>query len=110
MEGQRLDALSRVLASGPSRRAVLGGVAAAVTARRLAIPAAAVAGEDGWVENEALGGLCRLPRFPCANDGQCCAGGCQEGVCGCRKRGKSAWLRSLCCSGKKKRNDKGTCR
>lgn len=110
MAGERLDALSRTLASGPSRRAVLAGVGAVLVARSLGSAPPAVAGEEGWVEDASFGGVCRLPRFPCSNDGQCCAGGCQEGVCGCRKRGRSAYLRAVCCSGKKKRGDKGVCR
>lgn len=112
MDGRRLEALSRRLAGGPSRRAVLGGLGVLLAARTLgsAPPAEAVAGDEGWVEDEALGGLCRLPGFPCGNDGQCCAGGCQEGVCGCRNRGRRAWRAAICCSGKKKRGNKGTCR
>jgi hypothetical protein len=110
MDGQRLDDLSRILARGPSRRAVLTGLGAILTTHPLTAPAPVGAQGDGWVEVEGFG-LCRLPRFPCANSNQCCAGGCQaDGTCGCRKRGKSAIVKAVCCSGKKKRGDKGVCR
>lgn len=110
MDGQRLDALSRSLAGGPSRRAVLAGLGVVLTGRTLT-PAAVVAGEEGWVAEAGFGGFCRLPRFPCNSDRQCCAGGClADGTCGCRRRGRSARIAAICCSGKKKRKDKGVCR
>ena len=115
MDAQRLDDLSRRLAGGPSRRAVLGGVSlllGGVLAGRRLLPAPpALAGEEGWVEDEAFGGFCRLPGFPCGRGQQCCAGGCSaEGTCGCRRRGRRARIAAICCSGKKKRGNKGVCR
>jgi hypothetical protein len=107
MDGQRLDRLSRLLASGPSRRAVLAGVGALLTHRSLPVPP--VAAETGLVVTEAFG-LCRLPGFPCGSDSPCCAGCQSDGTCGCRRRGKRAWLPVLCCSGKKKKGNKGKCR
>jgi hypothetical protein len=110
MDAQRLEALSRTLASGPSRRAVLAGLGVLLTGGALSHPAP-VAGEEGWVlEAEAIK-LCRLPGFPCTRRSQCCGGGCSaEGTCGCRKRGQSAALKAVCCSGRKKSGDKGVCR
>lgn len=112
MDEQRLERLSRVLAGGPSRRAVVGGVSLLLSRHLLpTLPPTPVAAEDaGWVVDAEGIGLCRLPGFPCGNDGQCCAGGCQEGVCGCRQRGRRAWRKAICCSGKKKRGNKGKCR
>jgi hypothetical protein len=112
MDGRehRLDELSRTLARGPSRRAVVAGLGVLLTARTLSQPTP-VAGEEGWVEDAERINLCRLPRFPCTKGSQCCAGGCQaDGTCGCRKRGKRAFLKAVCCSGKKKRGNKGVCR
>jgi hypothetical protein len=113
MDADRLERLSRTLASGPSRRAVLTGLGALLVGATTTTtpPAVQAEAEDGWIEDEAFGGFCRLPRFPCSNSGQCCAGGClEDGTCGCRKRGKTAYRKALCCSGKKKRGDKSKCR
>ena len=112
MDGQRLDAVSRTLASGPSRRTVLSGLGALLTgARVVTTTPPARAQDEGWVVDAEGINLCRLPNFPCTHSSQCCAGGCSAaGTCGCRKRGKSAWLKAVCCSGKKKRGDKGVCR
>jgi hypothetical protein len=70
----------------------------------------AVLGRQGTtaasVEDEAFG-LCRIPGDTCSNRTQCCAHKCQNGVCGCLARGKSALVGAICCSGKRK---KGKCR
>lgn len=112
MDARRLDALSRVLASGPTRRAVLTGLGALLSGGVLTTtPPTARAGADGWVVDAEGINLCRLPTFPCTRKSQCCAGGCQEdGTCGCRKRGKTAFLKAVCCSGQKKSGHKGVCR
>ena len=111
MDETRLDRLSRTLASGPTRRAVLSGLGLLLTAHTLRQPAPVAADEEGWVVEADGINLCRLPGFPCTSGNQCCAGGCSaEGTCGCRKRGKSAYIKAVCCSGKKKRGNKGVCR
>lgn len=111
MDERRLDDLSRRLATAPHRRAVVAGVGALLLGGRTLSQPAPVAGEEGWVLDAEGIKLCRLPNFPCTKRSQCCAGGCgDDGTCGCRKRGKTAIIKQLCCSRKKKPGDKGVCR
>jgi hypothetical protein len=119
MDGDRLDVVSRTLASGPSRalaggasrRGVLGGLGVLLASRPLRQATPVAAADEGWIEDEAFGGFCRVPGFPCGSDDQCCANTClADGTCGCRKRGRISFSKRVCCSGRKKRGDKSRCR
>jgi hypothetical protein len=111
MDDHRRDARRRTLASGASRRGVLGGLGALLASRPLRQSSPVMAEDDGWIADEAFGGFCRVPGFPCGSDDQCCANTClADGTCGCRKRGRIAFSKRVCCSGRKKRGDKSRCR
>lgn len=102
MDAQGVERLSRQVAQAPSRRAVLGVLGAGLGAVLLGRQVAAA--DD--VSDETFG-LCRLPGNTCSVQEQCCSGKCQNGVCGCTKKGRYAIIGPICCSGKKK---KGKCR
>jgi hypothetical protein len=103
MDGQRWDTLSRRLAAAPSRRAVLG-----LLGGGLLLGGRGAETEAAAVEAEAFG-YCKLPGEPCSDGSECCALRCRGGVCGCKKRGKNAFVAVICCSGKKKKGRKGQC-
>lgn len=108
MDAQRVERLSRMLAAAPNRRAMLGALGGALLLRSSPPVQAA---SEGWVPDERGINLCRLPGFPCGKDSQCCAGRClADGTCDCRKSGRRAWIKAVCCSGRKKKGNKGKCR
>ncbi|MFN8663190.1 MAG: hypothetical protein U0075_14980 [Thermomicrobiales bacterium] len=102
MDAQGFERLSKLVAQAPSRRQMLGALGAGLGATMLGRQVAAA----GSVEDEAFG-LCRLPGDTCGDSSQCCSRRCRDGVCGCFRRGKYAFVGALCCSGKRK---KGRCR
>jgi len=102
MDAQGFERLSKLVAQAPNRRQMLGalgtGLGVAVLGRQV------VSAEE--VEDEAFG-FCRLPGTTCGDSTQCCSRRCREGVCGCIKRGRRAFVGAICCSGRKKQ---GKCR
>lgn len=102
MDAQGFERLSKQVAQAPNRRRMLGalgaGLGAAVLGRQ------AVAADE--VESEIFG-FCAIPGSSCGSNSKCCSGKCQNGVCGCTKRGKYAIIGLICCSGKRK---KGKCK
>lgn len=109
MDDRAFAELTKRVAAAPTRRGVLGVVAAGVGAPLLATlgyvrPAAAAD-----VGTEAFG-FCRVGGFPCGRGQQCCTGRClPTGICDCAKRGKPCINRvgANCCSRKCR---KGKCK
>lgn len=102
MDAQGFERLSKQVAQAPTRRRMLGVVGAGLGAAVLGRQAVAAA----TVEDEAFG-FCRIPGDTCGDSTQCCSRRCRDGVCGCIKRGRRAFVAAICCSGKKRR---GKCR
>ncbi len=102
MDAQGFERLSKLVAQAPNRRRMLGalgaGLGAAVLGRQVATA--------GSVGDEAFG-FCAIPGSACSSNSKCCSGKCQNGACGCTKRGKYAIIGLICCSGKRK---KGKCK
>lgn len=97
MDQQRFDGLVRRLASVRSRRAAVAAIAGSVfAAGTMAEPA------------EATIRMCHLPGSVCKSDRQCCSRTCDNGACGCVKKGGDCFQLGLaCCSGKCKRGKCG---
>jgi hypothetical protein len=102
MDAQGFERLSKLVAAAPTRRRMLGALGAGLGAAVLGREVVAAAS----VEEEAFG-FCRIPGATCSKKSQCCSHKCKDGVCGCLKRGKYAFVSLLCCSGKRK---KGKCK
>ena len=97
MDDQRFDGLTRRLAGTRSRRGALAALAGA-----------AVLAVKGSAPAEAAIRFCRLPQMVCNQDRQCCSRSCENGACGCIKRGGTCYQIGLaCCSG---RCHRGRCR
>jgi hypothetical protein len=101
MEDARVDALSRAVGDGESRRRVL--------ATAVALAAAGVGlGFELDDDQARAGNFCKPPGSPCGNARQCCAKKCRNRTCGCKSAGASCFqLGTVCCSGK---CDRGKCR
>ncbi|MCA9861906.1 MAG: hypothetical protein KC442_21735 [Thermomicrobiales bacterium] len=102
MDAQGFERLSKQVAQAPNRRRMFGalgaGLGAAVLGRQM-VDAESVEGE--------LFGFCQVPGDTCRKKKDCCSHKCNDGVCGCLKRGKYAFTGLICCSGKRK---KGKCK
>jgi hypothetical protein len=90
MDQHRFDGLTRKFASVRTRRAALAALAGGIfAASKAAEPA------------DAAFRMCHLPGAICNSDRQCCSRQCQNGACGCIRKGKTCYQLGLaCCSGR----------